>query len=133
MATRTITGHLAADPEIVTAGSIHITKLRVIENTGEYRTGKWAPHPDPTTHFVEARFELGENLAHSLHKGDAIIVTGRERSVSWGSDDARQYGRIIDADDAGPDLNRATATIHRQIAEPTTWDNADTIQAVTSS
>ena len=55
MATRTITGNLAADPELVKAGSVSITKLRVIENTGEYRGGKfvargssWArkrPHP----------------------------------------------------------------------------------------
>lgn len=34
MSTRTITGNLAADPEVVPAGSIQITKLRVIENTG---------------------------------------------------------------------------------------------------
>ena len=34
MSTRTITGNLAADPEVVKAGSVSITKLRVIENTG---------------------------------------------------------------------------------------------------
>ena len=30
MSTRTITGNLATDPEVVRAGSIHITKLRVL-------------------------------------------------------------------------------------------------------
>ena len=35
MSTRTITGNLATDPEVVQAGSIRITKLRMIENTGE--------------------------------------------------------------------------------------------------
>ena len=30
MSTRTITGNLATDPEVVQAGSIHITKLRVL-------------------------------------------------------------------------------------------------------
>ena len=29
MSTRTVTGNLAADPEVVTSGSINITKLRV--------------------------------------------------------------------------------------------------------
>ncbi|WP_404444636.1 hypothetical protein LG315_12320 [Microbacterium marinum] len=63
MSIRTITGNLAADPEVVQAGTIQITKLRVIENTGEYRQGKYQPHDTPTTHFVEARFELGQNAA----------------------------------------------------------------------
>ena len=30
MSTRTITGNLAADPEVVKAGSVSITKLRVL-------------------------------------------------------------------------------------------------------
>src|SRR3954447_24231972 len=66
MSTRTITGNLAADPEVVKAGPVSITKLRVIENTGEYRGGKFVAHYPPTSHFVEARFELGENAAASL-------------------------------------------------------------------
>ena len=57
MSTRTITGNLAGDPEVVKAGSVSITKLRVIENTGEYRGGKFVAHDTPTSHFVEARFE----------------------------------------------------------------------------
>lgn len=44
MSVRTITGNLAADPEVVQAGSIQIAKLRVIENTGEYRQGKRQAH-----------------------------------------------------------------------------------------
>ncbi|MEB0004159.1 single-stranded DNA-binding protein [Cryobacterium sp. RTC2.1] len=113
MSTRTITGNLATDPEVVQAGSINITKLRVIENTGEYRTGKWHAHPDATTHFVEARFALGDNAATTLHKGDPVIVIGREHTNSWGDDGAKHYVRVIDADNIGVDLNRATAQIQR--------------------
>ena len=113
MTTRTIIGNLALDPEVVTAGSIQITKLRVIENTGEYRGGKWLAHDAATTHFVEAKFELGQNVAVTLHKGDPVIVVGREHTDSWGDDQARQYGRVIDADNIGPDLNRAVATVRR--------------------
>ncbi|MBF4592049.1 single-stranded DNA-binding protein [Curtobacterium sp. VKM Ac-1395] len=113
MSTRTITGNLAADPEIVQAGSISITKFRVIENTGEYRSGKYVEHDTPTTHFVEAKFELGENTAATLHRGDPVIVTGREHTNSWGPDDNRSYGRVIDADTVGVDLNRAVAQIRR--------------------
>ncbi len=113
MATRTITGNLAADPEFVAAGSIQIVKFRVIENTGEYRRGEFVPHESPTTHFVEAKFELGQNTADSLHKGDQVIVVGREHTESWGDEGAKQYGRVIEAEAVGPALNRATAVITR--------------------
>lgn len=46
MSTRTITGNLAADIETVQAGSITITKFRVIENTGEYRAGNSGRYRD---------------------------------------------------------------------------------------
>lgn len=91
MATRTITGNLAADSEVVQAGSIKITKFRVLENTGEYRRSEYLEHDTPTVHFVEAKFELGENAAASPHRGDAVIVVGREHTSSWGPDDAKQY------------------------------------------
>ena len=113
MSTRTITGNLAIDPEVVQAGTIKITKMRVIENTGEYRQGKWLGHPDATTHFVEARFELGENTAATLHKGDPVIVVGDEHNSSWGDEDAKHYGRVIEARAIGVDLNRAVARVRR--------------------
>ena len=110
---RTITGNLAADVDVVKAGSVNITKLRVIENTGEYRAGRYMEHVDATTHFVEAKFELGENAAASLHKGDAVIVVGREHTNSWGTEGSKTYGRVIDADYIGADLSRAVAQIRR--------------------
>lgn len=117
MSARTITGNLAADPEVVKAGTVNITKFRVIENTGEYRGGKFVPHDNPTTHFVEARFELGENAAATLQKGTAVIVVGKEHTNSWGDEGAKQYGRVIDADSIGVDLSRATAVVTKNARE----------------
>ncbi|WP_279238669.1 hypothetical protein [Cryobacterium zhongshanensis] len=37
MSTRTVTGNLPADPVVVPAWQILITKIRVVENTSEYR------------------------------------------------------------------------------------------------
>jgi single-strand DNA-binding protein len=113
MNNRVITGHLAADPEIVPVGSIQITKLRIVENTGEYRNGAWGAHENATTHFVEAKFELGDNAAVSLRKGDAVIVIGKEHTEVWGSEEGRQYGRVVKADHIGPDLTRAVARVRR--------------------
>lgn len=114
---RTITGNLAADVEVVKAGSINITKLRVIENTGDYRAGKYIEHPDATTHFVEAKFELGENAAATLHKGDAVIVVGREHTSSWGPEGSKTYGRVLEADNIGVDLSRAVADVRKVTRE----------------
>ncbi|PPH80303.1 hypothetical protein C5C82_16925, partial [Rathayibacter sp. AY1D5] len=111
MSTRTITGNLAADPEAVQAGRVQIVKLRVIENTGEYRAGEWTPHDAPTTHYVEAKFELGEHVLASLHKGDGVIVVGYERTVAWGEGENRRTGRVLEADAIGPNLTRATAVV----------------------
>lgn len=113
MSTRTITGNLAEDVTVVQAGSIPITKFRVIENTGEYRQGKWVAHPASTTHFIEAKFELGENAAATLHSGDPVIVVGDEHTNSWGEEGAKQYGRVIEARFIGVDLNRAVAQVRR--------------------
>ena len=111
MSTRTITGNLAADPEAVQAGRVQIVKLRVIENTGEFRGGEWTAHEAPTTHFVEAKFELGEHVLASLHKGDGVIVVGYERTVAWGEGENRRTGRVLEADAIGPNLTRATAVV----------------------
>ena len=86
---------------------------RIIENTGEYRGGKYVEHPDATTHFVEAKFELGENAAATLHKGDAVIVVGREHTNSWGDEEAETSRRVIEADNIGVDLSRAVAQVRR--------------------
>ncbi|RFA06819.1 hypothetical protein B7R21_18405 [Subtercola boreus] len=80
------------------------------QDTGEYRGGKNLPHPDATTQFVEAKFELGENTAATLRKGDAVIVVGREHTASWGPDRAKSYGRVVEADHIGVDLSRATTS-----------------------
>ncbi|MFD1716049.1 single-stranded DNA-binding protein [Amnibacterium flavum] len=110
MTTRTITGHLATDPEAVQAGKIRIAKLRVIENTGEYRKGEWVAH-EPTTHFIDAKFELADNTLTSLHKGDPVIVIGQEHTITWDKDGHKQHGRVIDADAIGINLARTPATI----------------------
>ena len=62
---------------------------------------------------MESKFELGENVAVTLHEGDAVIVVGREHSSSWGTEGSKQYGRVLDAENVGVDLNRATAEVRR--------------------
>jgi hypothetical protein len=39
--------------------------------------------PRPLNRCVEAKFELGQNAAKTLHKGDAVFVVGHERDASF--------------------------------------------------
>jgi single-strand DNA-binding protein len=102
MAERTIWGHLAVDPSTQQAGKASVTKFRIVENTGTVRDGKWVEDEAPTTHYVEAWFDLGETAAAQLHKGDGVIVVGKERTEKWDSEErGTQYGRILRADRFG--------------------------------
>ncbi|GAA0989977.1 hypothetical protein [Subtercola frigoramans] len=65
---------------IVQAGRIQVTKLTVVEDTGECRGGTYVEHTDATTQFIEAKFGLGENAAVTLRTGGAAIVIGRKAS-----------------------------------------------------
>jgi single-stranded DNA-binding protein len=114
MTTRTITGRVAADPEAVQVGRVQIVKFRVLENTGEYRNGTWVEHPTPTTHHIEAKFELGANALASLHTGDSVLVVGYEVTRTWEKEGKARYGRVIEADAIGPNLAHSTAVITPQ-------------------
>jgi single-strand DNA-binding protein len=111
MSVRFITGNLAADPEVQHAGRVQITKLVVLENTFEYRGSERHDGFKPLNHYVEAKFELGQNAAKTLHKGDAVIVVGHERDASFEGSDGVVYRRVVEATHIGPDLSNATAAV----------------------
>ncbi len=113
MTVRFITGNLAADPEVQQAGRVQITKLVVLENTFEYRGNERQEGLKPLNHYIEAKFELGDNAAKTLHKGDAVIVIGHERDASFEGNEGIVYRRVLDATHIGPDLSNATATVER--------------------
>lgn len=100
MAERTVWGHLAADPVVQDAGKAKVTKFRVVENTGSYRGGSWTDDETPTTHLVEAWFEVGASAA-DLSTGDGVIVVGKEHTESWKKDGTTQYNRVLRADRFG--------------------------------
>ncbi|MCS5524818.1 single-stranded DNA-binding protein [Curtobacterium flaccumfaciens pv. oortii] len=101
MADRTIWGNLAADPVVQDVGKAKVTKFRVVENTGSYRSGKWVKDETPTTHLVEAWFEAGESAVANLRKGTGVVVVGKEHTESWKNGDTTQYNRILRADRFG--------------------------------
>jgi single-strand DNA-binding protein len=85
----TLTGRLTADPEMrfsatgtPVARFIVVTSRRVKDKT----SGEWS---DADTSFcdVVAFGQLAENVAESLDKGTAVIVTGRAAQEEWETKD----------------------------------------------
>ena len=114
MSHRYITGNLASDPTARQAGQVQIVSFTVLENTAHYQGNTRIPGRAPINHFIEAKFELGENVLASFHKGDAVVVIGHERDNSFdGEDGALKYRRVIDAAHVGADVAHATVTITR--------------------
>ena len=110
MSHRYITGNLASDPTARQAGQVQIVSFTVLENTAHYQGNTRIPGRAPINHFIEAKFELGENVLASFHKGDAVVVIGHERDNSFdGEDGSLKYRRVIDA----ADVAHATVTITR--------------------
>jgi single-strand DNA-binding protein len=112
--TITITGNLAADPEMrftpsgvaVVRFSVGVTE-RYRDNSGEWkeRETSWFP--------VTAWRALAENIAESLTRGARVTVTGTMRQESWADKTTgeKRFGYKIDADDVGTSLRHATVRI----------------------
>jgi single-strand DNA-binding protein len=107
----TITGNLVNAPVLRVYGTQQVTKFRLAHNHS-YRdasTGEWM---DKGTTFIDVTCwrNLAANVAESLGKGSAVVVTGRLKSREW---DKEVDGRIekrtsfeIEAQAIGPDLSR---------------------------
>lgn len=116
MATITIHGNLAADPELrYTQGGKAVANLRVLENTRSKRQGEWTTDPDPTAHNVTAWGALAENIVESLHKGDNVLVIGTTRTESYTvgerAEAATRTKGVVTATAVGASLQHSTVSI----------------------
>ena len=58
--------------------------------------------------------QMAENVAESVTKGTRVLVTGRLEQRSWETNDGEKRSKVeIVADEVGPSLRWATATINR--------------------
>lgn len=116
MATITIDGNLAADPELrYTQSGKAVANLRVLENTRSKQQGEWITDPDPTAHNVTAWGPLAENIVESLHKGDNVLVVGTTRTESYtvgGAGEAASRTKVVvTATAVGASLRHSTVSI----------------------
>ena len=107
----TITGNLVNAPIMRKIGTQRVTNFRIAHNHS-YRdagTGDWV---DAGTTYIDVSCwrNLAENVADSIGKGSAVIITGRLKSKERtyeveGREEKRTYFEI-EAQAVGPDLSR---------------------------
>lgn len=112
----TVTGNLAADPELrftnsgtAVAGFTVISTPRVYDSAkGEWRDG------DPLSMRCSVWREQAENVCQSLAKGARVIVTGRLKGRKYTDRDGQaRYTTELKADEVGPSLRWATSELTR--------------------
>jgi single-strand DNA-binding protein len=109
----TVIGNVTRDPELrYTTGGRGIASFGLAVNRRYQVNGEWQ---EQVSFFnVTAWAELGENVAATLSKGSRAIVTGRLEQRSWETNEGEKRSTVeIVADDIGPSLRWAQATIER--------------------
>jgi single-strand DNA-binding protein len=122
----TLVGNLCADPELsLTPTGTPVANLRLAV-TGRVRDGEQGWKDGPTSFYrVVCWRQLAEHAADSLAKGTRLVVTGRLRVRQYETEDGRRGQSVeVDADDLGPSLLFATATVHRASTGNGTGDPA---------
>ena len=112
--TITVVGNLTGDPELrFTPSGAAVANFTVASTprTFDKQSNEWK---DGETLFLRcsAWKQLAENIAESLHRGTAVIATGRLKSRSYETKDGeKRTVTEMDVEAIGPDLRRATATV----------------------
>jgi single-strand DNA-binding protein len=109
----TLVGNLTREPELrFTAGGKGVTSFGLAVSRRYQVNGEWQ---EKTSFFnVSAWDQLGENAAASLNKGSRVIVNGRIETREYETKEGEKRTSVdIVADDIGPSLRWATATVER--------------------
>lgn len=107
----TIAGNITADPELrFTQNGIPVAGFNVAhtERRLNRQTNEWEDFGETLFLRVNVWREQGENVAHSLHKGDAVLVVGRLVSRTWQDKEGNDRVTVeCDAEIVSVDLRRA--------------------------
>jgi single-strand DNA-binding protein len=111
-----LTGRLVAQPELrFSAKGQPVGRFTIVTSrrVRDSQTGEWS---DADTSFWDcvAFGQLAENIAESLEKGTAVIVTGRAAQEEWETKDGQKRRSIkVTADEVAPSLRFATCKVSR--------------------
>jgi single-strand DNA-binding protein len=106
----TLVGNLTADPELrSTPSGLEVANLRIaVTPRTRQEDGSWA-QGETSFHTITVWRD-----AETLRKGARVIVVGRPKQRSWTDQDGTEHQVTeVDAEEVGPSLRWATATLTR--------------------
>jgi len=109
----TLVGNLTRDPQLrFTTGGRGVASFGIAVSRRYQVNGEWQ---EQTSYFnIVAWGQLGENAASSLTKGMRVVVSGRLEQREYQNREGEKRTAIeINADEVGPSLRWATASIER--------------------
>lgn len=110
----TLTGNLAADPELrYLSDGKAVTNFTVMVNRRVKQGNDWAD-ANVTGWRVSCWEQLAENVAERLSKGDPVVVQGTAEERSWEQDGSTRYRIEVTARSIGLDLSKVRSTESRQ-------------------
>lgn len=111
----TLVGNLTADPELrFTPSGLQVANLRVaVTSRSRQEDGTWT-QGETSFHTVTVWRDQASNAVDSLAKGARVIVVGRPKARTWTDQDGTEHHVTeVDAEELGPSLRWATATVAR--------------------
>ena len=107
----TVIGNAVTDVSLrVTSSGTSVASFRIASNSRRFdkSTNSWIDQ-EPSYLSITAWSQLAENVALSVHKGQALVVTGKLKVRQWQDADKSGTNVEIDATSIGHDLNRGTS------------------------
>lgn len=119
-----VSGIIATDPRPhTTKEGLSIVSFRLASNSRYFDRAKNEWVSSLTNWFTVVAFrQLADNCAHSLAKGDRVLVNGKLKIRDWDNGERSGTSVEIDADAIGLDLNFGTGTLDRVVMHPTEED-----------
>ncbi|TFV85931.1 single-stranded DNA-binding protein [Blastococcus sp. CT_GayMR20] len=110
----TVIGNVVSPPTKNRTQNGSVTNFRMASNERRFDTATqdWI---DGHSFFVDVECwgELGGNVAHSVSKGDPVVVVGAIRTHEWESEQGRRSRPQIKAEAVAPNLARGVADFRR--------------------
>jgi single-strand DNA-binding protein len=113
--TITLQGWLGSDVTLRRAGEVPVANFRMACTPRRYnrRTSAWEDSPTQW-YAVSAWRALADNCAHSLRRGDPVVVHGRLNASVWVNAQGVEVTTFeVDATMVGHDLSRGTSQFTR--------------------
>jgi len=110
----TVIGNVVSSPTRNRTQNGSVTNFRVASNERRFDTATqdWI---DGHSFFVDVECwgELGGNVAHSISKGDPVVIVGAIRTHEWESEQGRRSRPQIKAEAVAPNLARGVAEFRK--------------------